>query len=188
MAAKELEENRQGDSAKERRSSSRLGERAWTYVIIGVVLLAAGLSYTLRQPSRSLTASSQATQLSQALAPLATGEEPIGDLFSQAGCGVCHTIPGIPGAQGRVGPELLLGSTGPARLADPGYRGQARTVREYVVESILSPGVYVVSGYPDGVMPQWYGQKLSAGAVDKMVDYLERLTENTAVPKSSVSE
>jgi hypothetical protein len=63
------------------------------------------------------------------------------------------------------------------RLSDPGYRGQARTVREYVVESIVEPGAHVVSGYPDRVMPQWYGQRLSAGAVDKIAAHLERLTD-----------
>jgi hypothetical protein len=51
----------------------------------------------------------------------------------------------------------MLGSTTVSRLADPDYRGEAKTVREYVVESILDQGVYVVPGYPDRIMPQWYG-------------------------------
>ena len=76
-----------------------------------------------------------------------------------------------------MGPKLVLGSTGPLRLSDPTYRGGATTVREYVMESILNPGAYVVTGYPDRVMPQWYGKKLSAGALEKIVTYLERLTE-----------
>jgi mono/diheme cytochrome c family protein len=118
------------------------------------------------------------------MVPLATGDEPIGQLFRQAGCVVCHTIPGIPGAEGREGPKLVLGSTGTTRLADPGYRGEAKTVREYIVESILAPGVYVVPGYPDRAMPRWYGQKLSAGALDKIAAYLERTTENGALSGS----
>lgn len=95
-------------------------------------------------------------------------------LFARAGCPVCHTIPGIQGAEGHLGPALVLGSTGPQRLADPKYKGAAKTVREYVIESILSPGAYVVPGYPDWTMPRWYGQKLSAKALDNIAAYLEQ--------------
>jgi hypothetical protein len=110
--------------------------------------------------------------------PLVTGDEPIDVLFVKAGCPVCHTIPGIPGANGRVGPKLVLGTTGPRRLADPQYRGQAKTVHDYVIESVIGPGIYVVAGYPDRTMPRWYGQKLSAAALEKMAGYLEALKEN----------
>nr|MBI3613497.1 hypothetical protein [Nitrospirota bacterium] len=113
--------------------------------------------------------------ISPTMVPLVTGEEPTPQLFARAGCPVCHTIPGIPGAEGRVGPKLVLGTTGPTRLADPRYRGQAKSVHEYVIESILKPGVYVVPGYPDRTMPPWYGQKLSAAALDKIAIYLESL-------------
>ena len=109
--------------------------------------------------------------------PLATGDEPVEKLFVQAGCPVCHTIPGIPGAQGRQGPTLVLGSTARQRLADANYQGQATTEREYILESVLSPGAYIVPGYPDRVMPRWYGQKLSAKALDKIANYLEQVID-----------
>lgn len=111
------------------------------------------------------------------LIPLATGQEPIEKLFIQAGCASCHTIPGIPGAIGREGPALTLGATGPQRLADPRYQGHATTIHEYILESVLNPGIYVVDGYPDRVMPRWYGQKLSAGALEKITNYLENIKE-----------
>jgi mono/diheme cytochrome c family protein len=111
------------------------------------------------------------------MVPLVTGEEPVPELFRRAGCPVCHEIPGISGAEGRVGPRLALGTTGPQRLNDPGYRGQAKTVREYVVESILNPGIYVVAGYPALAMPRWYGKKLSAAALEKIAAYLEEQRE-----------
>lgn len=111
------------------------------------------------------------------MVPLVTGEEPIRDLFIRAGCSVCHAIPGIPGAEGKVGPRLVLGTTGLQRLADPRYRGQAETVREYVIESILNPGVFVVPGYPDLTMPRWYGKKLTAQALEKIAAYLERVQD-----------
>lgn len=109
--------------------------------------------------------------------PLATGDEPIDKLFVQSGCAVCHTIPGIEPARGREGPRLTLATNAPLRLADPSYVGKATTVREYIQESILYPGVYVVKGYNDRVMPRWYGKRLNAKALDRMIGYLEKITE-----------
>jgi hypothetical protein len=113
--------------------------------------------------------------------PLVTGEEPIVDIFIRAGCPVCHTIPGIPGANGQVGPRLVLGTTGEQRLRDPGYGGLAKTVHDYVVESVLEPGRFVVPGYPERTMPTWYGSKLSALALEKITAYLEQQTEHESV-------
>ncbi len=169
-------------SSKTKTAESRVlsNERAWTAIIVGVVLLTAVFALGRSGPSPSKSKSEPqrakaAPLLSPEAVPLVTGEEPVQDLFVKAGCVVCHTIPGIAGANGRVGPELLLRITGPDRLADPKYRGKAKTVREYIVESILSPSAYVVPGYPDRTMPNWYGQKLSAGAVEKIATYLEHI-------------
>ncbi len=74
---------------------------------------------------------------------------------------------------GQVGPPLTVGTSGPQRLADPNYRGRARTVREYVIESILTPSAYMVPGSPDRTMPPWYGKKLTAQALDTIAAYLE---------------
>ena len=109
--------------------------------------------------------------------PLATGKEPIDKIFIQSGCAACHTIPGIPAARGREGPKLVMRTNAKDRLSDPGYHGTAETEWEYVQESILNPGAYVVQGYPDRVMPRWYGQKLSSGALAKIIDFLLNSTE-----------
>ena len=109
--------------------------------------------------------------------PLATGLEPLDKLFVQSGCAVCHTIPGIVPAKGRQGPKLILGINGPKRLADPNYHGTAESVREYIHESILNPGAYIVPGYSDRVMPRWYGRRLNAKALDRIAAYLEKLKE-----------
>ncbi len=109
--------------------------------------------------------------------PLSTGTEPMEKLFVQSGCAVCHTIPGIAPALGREGPRLVLGTNGPLRLADPQYQGTATTVREYIQESILNPGAFVVPGFSDRVMPRWYGTRLNALALDRMAEYLENVKE-----------
>lgn len=150
----------------------------WTFLIAGIILL--GVTYAVIKPapvSKPASSPPAVPQLDPAKIPLVTGEEPLDVLFVKAGCPVCHTIPGIRGADGRVGPKLVLATTGPRRLADPRYRGEAKTIREYVIESVLTPGAYVVAGYPDQVMPRWYGRKLSAAALEKMADYLGELRE-----------
>jgi mono/diheme cytochrome c family protein len=154
-------------------------EKAWIAFIAACVLSVAaasvwrGASAPVPPPNQQLPP----TTLEPGSVPLVTGEEPIQEQFVRAGCPVCHTIPGIAGAQGRVGPLLLLGKTGPARLADPRYAGRAKTVREYIVESIVAPQDYIVPGFPDRTMPPWYGSKLSAAALDQMAAYLEAITD-----------
>ncbi len=113
---------------------------------------------------------------------LATGEEPITDLFMKAGCPACHTIPGIKDAVGKVGPLLMEGTSAPKRLKDPGYQGKAESTREYITESILNPSAYVVKDFPDNQMPKDFGLKLSAGAVNKIVDYLSQVKEGQEPP------
>lgn len=159
-------------------------ERVVTVVVIGLVLLYT--IWSLRAPGTSQTpqitgGSIAAKTLSPEMVPLVTGEEPVIDIFTRAGCPVCHTIPGIPGANGQVGPRLVLGTTGAQRLKDPGYKGQAKTVHDYVVESVLEPGLFVVPGYPERTMPAWYGSKLSALALEKIAAYLEQQTEPGSV-------
>ena len=115
------------------------------------------------------------------MVPLVTGEEETVLIFTRAGCPVCHRIPGIAGADGRVGPPLLLGTSGVQRLQDPSYQGRAKTLHEYIVESVLEPGIFVVPGYPAGTMPTWYGAKLSALALEKIATYLEAQSGEEAI-------
>ena len=134
------------------------------------------LSFT-SQPVPPPPVDPAAPQLKQEQVPLVVGTEPLPQLFTKVGCPVCHTIPGIPGAQGKVGPRLTLQTTGPKRLADPRYTGEAETVKEYIIESILKPRVYVVEGFPDRTMPTWYDRKLTAQALERIAAYLETRSE-----------
>jgi mono/diheme cytochrome c family protein len=154
------------------------------FFLVGLGLLALTLASRWAGPDLSKKTEISNPQLTPAMVPLVSGDEPLAQIFAKAGCPVCHTIPGIAGAEGRVGPKLVLAETGAARLSDPRYRGQARSVREYVIESVLTPSVYVVPGYPDRTMPSWYGQKLSATALEKIATYLETLAAESLPAKS----
>ncbi len=148
------------------------------FLALGLGLLAV-MATVFWQSRAATTPTLPPPVIDPALVPLATGEEPVQEIFIRSGCASCHTIPGVAGAEGKVGPKLVLGANGPTRLADPAYKGEARTIREYIHESIVSPGIYVVPGFPDQAMPRWYGKKLSAGALDKIAGYLEGLKEES---------
>lgn len=161
-------------------ASSPLKERIATLVIIGAVLLYALWTLRTAGPAQEHPleqAAEPIAAVSPEKVPLTTGQEPIAEIFTRAGCPVCHIIPGIPGANGQVGPKLVLGTTGQQRLTSPAYGGQARTVHDYVVESVLDPERFVVPGYPGRTMPAWYGSKLSALALEKIAVYLEQQIE-----------
>jgi len=50
---------------------------------------------------------------------------------------------------------------------------------------VVSPSTYVVKSFPDNLMPKVFGQKLSAGALKKIVDYLSQTYEGKEPPKIS---
>jgi cytochrome c oxidase subunit 2 len=82
----------------------------------------------------------------------AQGEE----IFTAQGCGSCHTL-AAANASGTVGPDL----------------GQLEnTDEDYVRESIVNPSAEVPQGFPDGVMPADFGDKLSPEELDALVKYL----------------
>ena len=134
-------------------------------------------------PEADRKAVDQGSTTTPNVTPVISGKDSVEQIFSQAKCVLCHTIPGISGAVGVIGPKLVEGTNAPLRLKDPAYRGQAKTVRDYVMESVISPGTYVVKPFQDGVMPKDFGERLSAGALTKIVDYLSTLEEGKALPQ-----
>jgi hypothetical protein len=109
-----------------------------------------------------------------------TGTESIEEMINTLGCPLCHTIPGIPGAVGQLGPLLHEKINAPMRIKDPRYKGKAKTGREYTQESILNPSAFVVFNeeagelFPDGLMPQDFKNKLSIDALEKLVDFISQ--------------
>lgn len=63
-------------------------------------------------------------------------------IYSTKGtCTLCHN------ALGRAPMLDKLGENAPARLADARYKGTAKSVEEYLHESLIKPSAYVVSGF-----------------------------------------
>ncbi len=79
------------------------------------------------------------------------------------GCNTCHTIQGVPGFAGKVGPELTHVATN-AATRKPGMDAKA-----YIIESIRDPTAFTVPGFPAGVMPKL---PLTDDELNTVVDYL----------------
>ena len=99
----------------------------------------------------------------------------------KSGCGSCHVIPGIPNAKGTVGPDLThIATVAKQRISSPDYNGHAKSVIEYLRESIVNPDVYVVPQCPQGPcapgqMPVTLKQVLTDKELEAIVQYLNTL-------------
>ncbi|MEJ5225258.1 MAG: cytochrome D1 domain-containing protein [Anaerolineales bacterium] len=127
-------------------------------------------------------------QPGQAQEPAAETEKPAGlydrelalAAFQKGGCTACHTIPGAAGA-GTIGPDLSqIGQQVKARLEDGEYTGMAKTVEEYLLESIQNPDTFIAPQCPGGpcskgLMPASLAQMYSQNELDAMVKYLAAL-------------
>lgn len=105
-----------------------------------------------------LAAATIACQEAPAKEPVARGRQ----IFQRLDCGQCHTI---DGSGGRIGPDLThIGAVAATRR--PGY-----TAEQYIRESIVDPGAYIVPGYND-VMPRGLARNLSPSDLDALIAYL----------------
>ena len=89
-------------------------------------------------------------------------------LFTGRGiCITCHTIDGVEGAVGILGPNLTTIG------ADAGTRQPGVSAEDYLVQSIKEPDAYLVEGYPQGLMTATIlGLNLTDAEVDALVAYL----------------
>jgi hypothetical protein len=135
---------------------------------------------TVPLPSADGGAAEETAESDEEAPIFVTGSEPIGEMINTLGCPLCHTIPGIEGAEGELGPKLHEKINAPKRIKDPRYKGKATNTKEYVRESILDPSAYVVMNeeenelFPDGLMPQDFKHQLSVDAIDKLVDFISQ--------------
>ena len=77
--------------------------------------------------------------------------------FFATNCGGCHAL-SQAGTTGTVGPAL-----------DEVLSGQSP---EQIEESIVDPNALIAAGFPEGVMPQGYGETLTPPQLKQLVEYL----------------
>jgi len=117
---------------------------------------------------RVLVACIAAAEIVGSCAPEPPATDPIArgrQVYRQMNCGSCHD-PDLLGR--RIGPPLdRIGTVAADRR--PGM-----SAGDYIRQSILDPGAYVVPGYPD-VMPRDLGRDLTPTDLDALVAYLASL-------------
>lgn len=93
--------------------------------------------------------------------PLAAGRV----IFTKYGCGACHTLDEAK-TGGIVGPSLSdIGRVAAERL-------QGVSAVDYIRSSIVETDAFVVDGYPSGVMPNDFGERMTPEELDVLVEYL----------------
>jgi nitrite reductase (NO-forming) / hydroxylamine reductase len=108
--------------------------------------------------------------------------------FAKGSCGACHTIPGIAGAVGTIGPDLSeIGAVAQQHLDSPNYTGKAKDVRAYLREALLDPDIFVPDTCPNGVcqkglMPSYADGSLSDTELNAVVQYMAALPGAAALP------
>ena len=102
------------------------------------------------------------------------------DSFNKGGCAGCHMVPGIPGANGQIGPDLANIGVNAATRVD------GISSEEYIAESILHPAAFIApecpnGACPEGVMLQTFADTLSEDDLNTIVGYLSVLGTSDAV-------
>ena len=102
--------------------------------------------------------------------------EALSTALSKGSCTGCHVIPGVPGAVGRIGPDLSrVGEQAAIYLEEGIYTGSAEDVKAFIQESILEPDVFIAPECPGGdcqpgQMPIAAGAQLSERELAQVVD------------------
>jgi mono/diheme cytochrome c family protein len=88
-------------------------------------------------------------------------------IFTSNGCNSCHTL-AAAGATATVGPNLNTLKSSASRYGKQLHQ----TPEQYVTQSIKDPDVFVVPGYPKGVMPSNFGSSLKPRQIAALVKFL----------------
>jgi nitrite reductase (NO-forming)/hydroxylamine reductase len=113
--------------------------------------------------------------------------ELVASAIQKGGCSACHVIPGIPGAVGKLGPDLSnISQLIPERLENGEYTGDAEDIAAYLHESLVDPDAFIAPECPAGncqagLMPVSIGTNLSSEELQAIVDYLAALPEAGSV-------
>ena len=95
--------------------------------------------------------------------------EPVIAAAGSPGCVTCHSL-----EKGKtlVGPSMAgIATAAAADLKSADYKGTAKTVDEFLKESIVNPDVMVTKGFQPGIMPKTY-TKLSAQEISDLVAFM----------------
>lgn len=131
-------------------------------------------------PAAQPAAATQSVAVAQSVPAGPTAPADVVAAINGAGCAGCHIIPGVPGANGRVGPDLTeIGIVATARA-------EGLSAEEYIRQSILEPNAVIApdcwgTPCPPGVMLQSFAATISESQLETIVGYLSKLGTDEAV-------
>ncbi|MFN8444503.1 MAG: c-type cytochrome [Caldilineaceae bacterium] len=122
-------------------------------------------------PWTTVVGTMDAAAAAAAAAP--AGPQPPQALFVSMGCGGCHVVD-PNSTQVMTGPNL-------GKLPEvAATRKPGVSATDYVHESIVNPSAFTVEGFPAGVMPPNFAERMSAEEIDSLVAWL--LDPNRTMP------
>jgi mono/diheme cytochrome c family protein len=137
----------------------------WAFVAVAVIAFVGGLlvgDLGASPKTETLTVSAPSEAGEEAAASEPNDEAAVAgggaQVFASAGCGSCHTL-SAAGSTGTTGPNL-----------DESLAPDDNTAG--IEEMIVQPNDEVIEGYPPNVMPQTYGETLSAAEIHGLSEYL----------------
>lgn len=158
---------------------SKVDNQGWPprpLLVTGASIAPASLASPTATTEAVAPSSSGGTPMSSAENPIALGEH----VFRTAtpACVACHsTTPGV----NMAGPSLAgVKARTETLLASGDYKGSAKTVEDYIRESISHPSAHVVPGAMysasgTSFMPATYAKDLPPAQIDQLVAYLTSL-------------
>jgi mono/diheme cytochrome c family protein len=88
------------------------------------------------------------------------------------GCSACHILSSVGPAWAGDGTTPGVGTRAAARLNEAGYTGAATTAQQYLLESIVDPNAYLVSGFAANLMPGNLSGRLTPQDAADVIAYM----------------
>jgi cytochrome c len=109
--------------------------------------------------------------------PLPPGDADRGKSLTEGdlGCVGCHILSATGPAWLPSGDTPGIGARAETRFTESDYTGHATTAQQYLLESIVTPNVFVVSGFEPNIMPGNYGERLTVQDAADIIAYLQSI-------------
>ena len=105
---------------------------------------------------------------------LPAGDETNGKVLAEGtlGCAACHTLSTVGPAWAGDATTPGIGTRATARIDESGYTGAAASAEQYLLESIVAPNAYLVSGFETVAMPGTFGARLTPQDAADLIAYM----------------
>jgi mono/diheme cytochrome c family protein len=109
--------------------------------------------------------------------PLPPGDIDRGKTLTEGnlGCVGCHILAATGPAWLPSGDTPGIGERAATRINQSDYTGHATSAQQYLLESIVTPNAFVVSGFEPNIMPGNYGERLTVQDAADIIAYLQSI-------------